>query len=297
MAVGPIVSITTPSEGQYFKTPSPSFSFSATGDAPVHVYCNVDGLSGGPTEAFHMPTCPTGGEPIEPVADGGHFLHVMAEDSGGATTVVSRIFRVDTVLPTVTISSPANGSTIVDETPTIAFSIVGAASGECSFDGGAFVACDMAFQSPELAQGTHKLKVRATDLAGNVGSSEVTFIIDLSAPLSDPVPPDSANVTAGKSKVRGRSLKILVKSQILPSPDVSPKVSCTGKVKISIKPKVRKARTYKRRVNLRRSGNQCVANGTVTVPRKYKGKRATLRMYFGGNDYMGKISVIKTIRL
>ncbi len=170
---------------------------------------------------------------------------------------------------------------------------------ECSFDGGAFVTCNSAFSAPELSQGTHTLTVRATDPYGNASTAMVTFTIDLSAPLEDPLPPDSANVTRGKSKAssNGRNLLVPVKAQILPSPDVSPKVACTGKVNVSIKPKVRRARTFKRRLKLRRSGNSCIASGKVTVPKRYKGKRATLRMSFPGNDYMSAISVTKTVTL
>ncbi len=38
---------------------------------------------------------------------------------------------------------------------------------ECSLDGGAFVACAMPFTTPPLAEGPHRLALRAVDAAGN----------------------------------------------------------------------------------------------------------------------------------
>ncbi len=297
LAANPTVTINTPSEGQHFNTATPTFSYTPGGDAAItEQYCNVNGPTYGPTSTFAQVTCPTSG-PLQTLPEGAYYYSVMVVDADGATAVASRTFRIDLTAPTVSVVSPANGSTIVDETPTIAYNIVGAASGECSFDGAPFSACGPQFESPELTQGTHTLTVRATDTAGNVGQTTITFTIDLSAPLEDPLPPETANATPGKSKRSGQSLVVPIKIQILPSPDVSPIVSCKGKVSVSIKPKVRRAKTYRRVVNLKRSGKNCVASRSVRVPRKYKGKRATLRMTFKGNDYMSGISVVKTIRL
>lgn len=247
-------------------------------------------------------TCPASGAQIPGtnLDDGPHtFVIQYRPNSSGVTGVTATAFTVDTTPPTINITAPANGSTIVDETPTIGFSVTGGDIIECSFDGGAFVTCNAAFQAPELAQGQHTLTVRATDPHGNFATASVTFTIDLSAPLDDPLPPESGNVTAGKSKssANGRNLYVPIKAQILPSPDVSPTAACRGKVKVSIKPKVRRARTYKRTWTLKRSGDRCRASGKISVPKRYKGKRATLRMYFGGNDWMSKISVVKTITL
>lgn len=298
------LAITAPSQGSVINTNKPVIGWQETGSggAPPVVRCGFD-VPIWNTAPIGVP-CPAS-ETAWPTEIGGEGMHTFVlqyypSGPSNVTTVVSTAFIVDTTPPVITITSPANGSTIVDETPTIAFGVTGsntAQTAECSFDGAPFAACGPQFESPELAQGTHTLTVRAVDDYGNAAQASVTFTIDLSAPLENPLPPETANVTAGRSKVSGKSLKIATKTQNLPSPDVSPVVSCRGKVTVSIKPKVRRARTYKRRFSLKRSGKSCRASGTLTIPRKYKGRRATMRMRFAGNDYMGEIVVVKTIRL
>jgi hypothetical protein len=291
----PTITLTAPIKDKTYTTSSPTMDYSIVGSLPVTATCGIN-----ETDFDALPKCGDSGSavPGAPLPDGAYEFRMKAVDQYGPT-YASTAFKIDTTPPTINITAPANGSTVVDETPTIAFSVTGGDKVECSFDDGPLFACTNAFPAPELSQGQHKFTVCATDPHGNFATASVTFTIDLSAPLDDPLPPESGNVTAGKRKssTNGRNLVYPIKSQILPSPDVSPTAACKGKVRVSIKPKVRRARTYKRNFKLKRSGSKCVASGKITVPKRYKGKRATLRMYFGGNDWMSKISVVKTIKL
>ena len=54
---------------------------------------------------------------------------------------------------------------------------------ECSLDGGTFQACTSPREYTGLSAGSHSVRVRAIDQAGNVGTAaEITFVIDTTAP-------------------------------------------------------------------------------------------------------------------
>ncbi|MBJ7458095.1 MAG: hypothetical protein JHD02_02790, partial [Thermoleophilaceae bacterium] len=93
---------------------------------------------------------------------------------------------VDTTAPTVSLSAPANGSTINTTTPAITFSVTDsnpAATSSCVIDGGAPVVCTNGYTPAALGQGSHTVVVTHTDLAGNVGTSATnTFTVDTVAP-------------------------------------------------------------------------------------------------------------------
>lgn len=304
IAATPVVTLTTPTEGQQFNTATPAIVYTVTdGIGPTEpvVYCNVDGPTVATTAALGAtgptgyPTCPSGAA-LPPQTEAGHVLNVVARNSGGElSTVTTRNFRVDLTPPTISILAPANGSTIVDESPTVSYEVAGTTNVECSFDGAAFAACGPQFESPILTEGNHSLTVRATDVAGNAATATSNFRIDFSAPLDDPPPPQAADVAAGSGKKSGKYRKYATKVEILPPADVSPTAACTGKATVSIKPKVRNAKTYYKTVKLKRKGAKCVAAGTVKLPKRYKGKRATLRLRFQGNGFMDEIAIRETI--
>ena len=71
---------------------------------------------------------------------------------------------------------------------TAAFSFTATEAGSafaCQLDGGGFGACTSPKSYAALAAGTHTFEVRATDAAGNVGPSPVTFTwtIDPTLPI------------------------------------------------------------------------------------------------------------------
>jgi len=105
-----------------------------------------------------------------------------------ADTVTLGGINIDLTAPSSTITSgPAEGSFTNHTTATFGFSATDNLSGvdflECSLDGAAFATCTSPLNLTGLAEGTHTLLVRATDLAGNVESTASrTWNVDLTPP-------------------------------------------------------------------------------------------------------------------
>jgi hypothetical protein len=119
---------------------------------------------------------------VGPLTQGAHTFSVKAGISPFGDNVVyydaspaTRTFTVDSVAPTVSISSgPTEGSATSDPSATFGFSGSDPAPGtpltyECSLDGAAFGACPASYSG--LAVGAHSFRVRAIDTAGNASSA------------------------------------------------------------------------------------------------------------------------------
>jgi arylsulfatase A-like enzyme len=129
--------------------------------------------------------CDPSGASFTDLADGGYRFDVRARD---ATDEVSDpaagwFFRVDTTGPTVAFSiAPAvntrrdSASFRFEPEETIAGSVT------CAIDGRA-VGCSKGRVSlPQVGVGSHTLAVKATDLAGNTGTTEYLWTVDRSGP-------------------------------------------------------------------------------------------------------------------
>ena len=131
-----------------------------------------------------------------PLSDGPHTFLVRAIDAAGNVSApASRSFTVDTQAPDVTISSgPGDGSTSSHPSPSFAFdSNEASVSFACRLDGEGFGGCASPFTASGLADGPHTFQVRATDRAGNQGSTiSRTWTVDATGPgvwiNDDPTP-------------------------------------------------------------------------------------------------------------
>jgi len=133
------------------------------------------------------------------VGDGGHTFAVAAVNAAGASTPAAFTWTVDTIPPSITITTPGSGASYwlhaaVD------------ASYACDGTGSAVQACagPVANGAPidTSTVGTHQFTVNATDAAGNSASAPVAYTVlyqfnGFSAPLSNP--PIFNSVNAGAS--------------------------------------------------------------------------------------------------
>jgi cyclophilin family peptidyl-prolyl cis-trans isomerase len=193
----PTATITSPQDGSFFKQPPAivgkvadvgtgvgSVAASVDGGAPVSVTFDAQG------NYSFTPQLVTGG-----ADDGPHTVTITATDlAGGVSTPAVVHFTLDSVDPTVNISSPANGSTL-NVSPTF----VGVVADNVQVntltvarDGGAAVNVTFDAQgnftfSPNLAtngsdDGVHAFAFTATDAAGNSTTVTVFITLDTTKP-------------------------------------------------------------------------------------------------------------------
>jgi hypothetical protein len=142
---------------------TPAFTFVASEAASFE--CRIDAGPAG--------TCASGA-PLATQTDGEHTLRVRAIDAASNVgPEVSRVFTVDTVAPTVTISGGPSGPTS-EQSPSFSFSAGDAtATFACRLQTpagpAALVACSSPYTTAPLADGAHAFEVQATDAAGNAG--------------------------------------------------------------------------------------------------------------------------------
>jgi len=122
------------------------------------------------------------------LSEGVHTFSVIGLDGvGNRSAPAMRSWYVDTIAPVITFQLTPDALSNTGSA-SFRYSITDAGSGvqsqECSFDGGAYVACsNSASDFANLADGSHNFKIRATDKAGNVGNSPViTFEVDKKPP-------------------------------------------------------------------------------------------------------------------
>lgn len=185
-----------PAQGGYSSSATPTFTF--TSSQPSSTFeCSVNGDDYVPCTSPY--TLPTLGNSV-------NAFYVRASNQWGSPdpTEAFRVFTVDTVEPDTTITSgPATGSTITTNSATFAFSSPeSGVTYECRFDSDpAFAPCSNPKTYSGLANGSHQLKVRAVDAAGNSDSTPPARIFTVDVPTqvltaTDPVaPPAGVNLT------------------------------------------------------------------------------------------------------
>ncbi|RYZ02713.1 MAG: hypothetical protein EOO73_30595 [Myxococcales bacterium] len=175
------------------KEPSPTndptgdFTFTSP-EATATFECSVDGGAYAPCTSPYSTTA---------LADGQHTLDVRAKDLAGNVdpSPANHTWTVDVTAPDTTIKT-AEPNPTNDPTGDFVFeSNEAAATFECSLDGAAYAVCNATYSTPTLADGLHKLSVRAKDASGNVDAIPATYewLVDTGAPetaisLKEPSP-------------------------------------------------------------------------------------------------------------
>jgi hypothetical protein len=200
---GPTVEITAPSEG-------------ATLGTDVTVQWTTDDGSGSGVDDDAVEVRIDGGEWIAAsgsshtftgLAPGEHTVDVNATDGAGneGNDSVTFTVSVDTTAPTVSITSPTNGSSLPSSSVTVIWAASdGTGSGidtvDVKLDNGAWNAVTTSSQSfTGLADGSHTVSVRVTDNAGNSATVSVTFMVDTVSPTLSITSPDDGWETSDKS--------------------------------------------------------------------------------------------------
>ncbi|HEV3375765.1 MAG TPA: right-handed parallel beta-helix repeat-containing protein, partial [Thermoleophilaceae bacterium] len=171
---------------------SASFSFSSN-EAGSTFECSVDEAEFGACETEYSD-----------LAEGEHTFRVRATDRAGNVdeSPASHGWTIDTTAPETTIDSgPADPTNKASASFEFSSNEAGSTF-ECSLDGAPFEACASGYS--DLAEGSHELRARATDRAGNTDPTPVsyTWLVDLTAPetsIGDRPADPTNSTTAGFS--------------------------------------------------------------------------------------------------
>jgi len=145
---------------------------------------------------------PAGGGPFTFSADlieGMNTLTVSAVDSAGNSSQEARTTILDTIPPAVDITNPADGDFLAEAITPVAGSVIDATPFTVSVNGTDAVLNGSAFtiDALPLVEGSNTITATAVDSAGNTGSSEITVISDVTAPVItiEPLPQYTATPT------------------------------------------------------------------------------------------------------
>lgn len=195
----PTASITSPGSGAFITNAKPTITFKVTdagsGVNPSKVYIKIDSGSftalatSAVSFSGSVATCTY--TPPSALSEGAHTISVYALDyDGNQSETVSTSFTIDTVPPTLNITSPADGlktnvasitvaGTTNDTTssPVTIKITVGSTTYTPSVSSGAFS------QAVTLSEGTNTITVVATDSAGQTSTVTRTVYLDTSKPV------------------------------------------------------------------------------------------------------------------
>lgn len=178
----PELDIITPPHHGYTNQSAPTISGTADPGATIEV--TIDGVLVGTATADEA------GEwsliVTVPLADGEHTVIASTENSAGRTASDHHVFTVDTAPPALAVTSPEEGESLADATPTIRGTGEPGAVVEIAIDGmviGTVVVADDGTWSftptAPLTDGTHTVVVTASDPAGNTTVVEREFATDV----------------------------------------------------------------------------------------------------------------------
>jgi hypothetical protein len=164
IGAGPAGTVASTAAGFSFSSPDPDAQFE----------CRLDG---GQWSACSSPRALTG------LSQGPHTFRVRAIDPAGNTGPEAvRTWTVDTLAPSSSITGGPTG-TVASGSASFGLSSSEPGSFECQLDGGPWEACSSPHAVGGLADGSHTLRVRATDAAANTGPEATrTWIVDTVAP-------------------------------------------------------------------------------------------------------------------
>ncbi len=116
------------------------------------------------------------------LGEGPHTFQVKATDEATNVdaTPASYAWDIDTIAPTISITSPADGAFIKDDMPVLIFD---SSEGTVVVKVDDVVVTKVSNDSLDtLSEGAHTLYIESTDVAGNIGTQTSSFTIDTVAP-------------------------------------------------------------------------------------------------------------------
>lgn len=215
--VAPTLAITSPTAGSYIINSKPTITFTVTDDDSgvnsATIGITIDSGSKVTGDAITKKAITGGYEctytPTSAPSDGSHTIKIDASDNdGNAATQKSVTFKVDTVPPTLSVTSPADGLVTNQAALTVKGTTNDATSSPVKvtikLNSGVAesvtVGSDGNFSKAlTLVAGTNTITVVATDSAGKTTTVTRTVKLDTSAPVIKSVTLNPNPVDAGKT--------------------------------------------------------------------------------------------------
>lgn len=248
-ATAPIVSLASGPRGRVASA-SARFDFSTT-EQGASFECRLDGAAFAPCAAPHG---------LTGLADGERRFEVRASDpAGNVSAPVARTWTVDTTGPWVTLESfPASGSKAGKGRFEFSSDEPGAFS--CQLDGSGWLPCRSPY-TLDIAPGSHRFEVRATDEIGNEGAPVAHQWQAVAPPVKPVVRLNRAVRVGRKAKVQLATIRCRSACQItvpkrvrvrsgrvtVPARLVVPRRRFAGQVKVSLRIPARLRRALRSR--------------------------------------------------
>ena len=198
--VAPVITITAPTASQLLTNNKPTITWKVT-DADSGVNSNTIGItidSGSKITSGITKTAITGGyqctyTPATALADGPHTIKFDASDNdGNAATTKSVTFKVDTVPPTLSINSPADGlitnkaactvsgvtNDVTSSPVTVTVQLNSGTATSVTVDSSGKFSTDLT-----LTEGTNTITIVAKDSAGKTTTITRKVTLDTAAPV------------------------------------------------------------------------------------------------------------------
>lgn len=216
--VAPVSTLTYPTAGAYITSSKPTFTWTVTdsgsgvdGDTISIKIDNGTAVTAGITKTAITNGYRCSYTPGAALSEGSHTVTVNASDNdGNAAVAKSAAFTVDTVPPTLTISSPAEGLITNQTGVTVSGTTNDATSSPVTVsvqvNGGTAltptVAADGRFSCDvTLVSGANTVVIKATDSAGKATTITRTVTVDTSAPVITAVTLAPNPVDAGQTYI------------------------------------------------------------------------------------------------
>lgn len=215
--VAPVITIISPSDGAYVSNAQQPVIFTVVDEAGGSgvdldsIVVKLDGTAVASSTITHSAI--TNGyqftyTPASAMGDGSHTVTVNASDNdGNAATEKSTTFKVDTVPPTLNVTSPTEGLVTATQTLTVAGTTNDATSSPVTItiklnnvdQGQVTVQSNGAFnKAVTLTEGANTIVVTATDAAGKTSTVTRNVTLDTSVPViqSATITPNPADTGA-----------------------------------------------------------------------------------------------------
>ena len=186
----PTLSITSPADGSNLVSPSVTVFGTASDDIGVaKVELSMDAAN------WVLATGTTSWSGTVTLVEGPNTIYARATDTSGNTATASIAVTVDTVSPTISITSPADGSAFASPSVTVSGTSsddVGVAKVELSTDAANWVLATGTtswFFILNLMEGDHTIFARATDTFGNTATVSIAVTVDATPPTLSIVSP------------------------------------------------------------------------------------------------------------